>query len=42
MVKSFRGKDVDMSSLAIKYKNNIALGNASMDGEGNLIKNGKI
>ena len=42
MIKSFRGKNVDMASLAIKYKNTIALGNASMDGEGNLIKNGKI
>lgn len=42
MVKTFKGFEVDMSSLAIKHKNTIALGNAKMDSEGNVYENGKM
>lgn len=43
MVKSYRGKEVDMVSLAKKNEKTIALGNAHMNGRGDRIgKGGKI
>lgn len=44
MVKSFRGKDVDMISLAKRHENTIALGNGpTVNTRGDLIgRNGKI
>lgn len=43
MAISYRGKQVDMVSLAKKYEKNIALGNAHMNGRGDIIGHkGKI
>lgn len=43
MVKSFRGREVDMVALAEKYKSTVALGNGSMNGRGDILgKGGKI
>lgn len=43
MVKSFRGKEVDMVSLAKKNEKAVALGNAHMNGRGDILgKGGKI
>jgi hypothetical protein len=43
MVRSYRGKEVDMISLAKKYEKNMALGNAHMNGKGDILgRNGKI
>ena len=43
MALSFRGKNVDISSLARKYGSNIALGNAHMNGRGDRLgKGGKV
>lgn len=43
MAVSYRGKEVDMVSLAKKYEKNIALGNAHMNGRGDILgKGGKI
>lgn len=44
MVKSYRGKDINMSSLQKKYEQTIALGNGPLcNARGDLIgKNGKI
>lgn len=43
MARSYRGKDVDMISLAKKYEKTVALGNAHMNGRGDILgKGGKI
>lgn len=43
MAVSYRGKQVDMVSLAKKYEKTIALGNAHMNGRGDILgKGGKI
>lgn len=43
MAISYRGKEIDMVSLAKKNERTIALGNAHMDGAGNILgKGGKI
>ena len=43
MAVSYRGKEVDMVSLAKKYEKNVALGNAHMNGHGDILgKGGKI
>lgn len=42
MAISFRGKTVDMVSLAKKNEKNIALGNAGMNGRGDIIEHGKV
>jgi hypothetical protein len=40
MAVSYRGKQVDMVSLAKKYEKNVALGNAHMNGRGDIIGHG--
>lgn len=43
MVKSYRGKEVDMVSLAKKNEKTVALGNAHMNGRGDRLgRGGKI
>lgn len=43
MARSYRGKEVDMVSLAKKNEQTIALGNAHMNGRGDLLgKGGKV
>ena len=43
MVKSYRGKEVDMASLAKKNEKTVALGNAHMNGRGDRLgRGGKI
>jgi hypothetical protein len=43
MVKSYRGKEVDMISLAKKNEKTVALGNAHMNGRGDRLgRGGKI
>lgn len=43
MAKSYRGKTVDMVSLAKKYEKTVALGNAHMNGRGDILgKGGKV
>ena len=43
MAVSYRGKQVDMVSLAKKYEKTIALGNAHLNGRGDILgKGGKI
>lgn len=43
MVKSYRGKEVDMVSLAKKNEKTVALGNAHMNGRGDKLgRGGKI
>lgn len=43
MVKSYRGKEVDMFSLAKKNEKTVALGNAHMNGRGDRLgRGGKI
>lgn len=43
MARSYRGKEVDMISLAKKYEKVVALGNAHMNGRGDILgKGGKI
>lgn len=43
MAVSYRGKQVDMVSLAKKYEKTVALGNAHMNGRGDILgKGGKI
>lgn len=42
MAISYRGKPVDMVSLAKKYEKSIALGNAHMNGRGDILEHGKV
>lgn len=43
MAVSYRGKEVDMVSLAKKYEKNVALGNAHMNGRGDILgRGGKV
>ena len=43
MAISFRGKQVDMVSLAKKYEKTVALGNGHMNGRGDLLgRGGKV
>jgi predicted ATPase len=42
MVRSFRGKEVNMLALAKKNEHKIALGNASMNSKGDIIGKGGI
>jgi len=43
MAISYRGKNVDMVSLAKKYEKTVALGNAHMNGRGDILgHNGKV
>lgn len=43
MVKSYRGKEIDMVSLAKKNEKTVALGNAHMNGRGDILgRGGKI
>lgn len=43
MARSYRGKDVDMVSLAKKHEKTIALGNAHMNARGDILgKGGKV
>lgn len=43
MVKSFKGREVDMQALAIKNEKTVAIGNANMNAKGDILgKGGKI
>lgn len=43
MVKSIRGKEINMEALMIQNQNAVALGNARMNARGDLLgKNGKV
>lgn len=42
MVKSFRGKEINMIALAKKNENKIALGNSRMNSRGDIIGRGGI
>lgn len=40
MVKTFRGRTVDMTTIAKQYEKTIALGNANMNGRGDKLASG--
>lgn len=42
MAWSYRGKFVDMVSLAKKHENSVALGNAHMNGRGDILEHGQV
>lgn len=42
MVKSFRGRNVDMLSIAKKHGDNVALGNGHYNGRMDVLENGKV
>lgn len=42
MVRSYRGREVDMNKLAKEYEKTIALGNGHMNGRGDKVANGQV